>query len=253
MHDTLPLVPCANGLGEAALQSLDLSSFRAIWYGLAHGRLRVANTWVVADRCFVALKRMSSAASTGRHAEVAERVFSGEQPKVVAAELGLSPSTVCTHCKSFLELASERPKTPGLAAFIAKAACAARGAPLPGPRFHGLDSEANLVLSIAIPVEPLERAALSRAEKAITAQLVEGKSTVEIGAARGTSTRTLANQIASIYRKLRVSGRRELVAVLLSDSWLPAGAARARHGHDHTALRELGRADAQVPLVPAEH
>jgi DNA-binding CsgD family transcriptional regulator len=53
---------------------------------------------------------------------------------------------------------------------------------------------------------------LTNAEKAVTALAVVGLSNAEIAGARGVSERTIANQLAAIYRKLGVSSRFELAA-----------------------------------------
>jgi hypothetical protein len=44
--------------------------------------------------------------------------------------------------------------------------------------------------------------------------LLEGKSNGEIAAARCTSVRTVANQVSSLFKKLRVHSRSQLVALL---------------------------------------
>jgi DNA-binding CsgD family transcriptional regulator len=60
---------------------------------------------------------------------------------------------------------------------------------------------------------------LSAGESAVVALAARGRSNAEIARARNISPRTVANQLAASYRKLGVSGRRELRARL----------ARARH------------------------
>ena len=57
-------------------------------------------------------------------------------------------------------------------------------------------------------------AGLTDAETNIVELLFEGFSNAEIAEARGTSTRTVANQLAALYRKLGVTSRSELVARL---------------------------------------
>ena len=49
------------------------------------------------------------------------------------------------------------------------------------------------------------------AERAVTSLLLRGLSNAEIAAERGTSERTVANQIAAIFRKLGVCSRTEFV------------------------------------------
>jgi DNA-binding CsgD family transcriptional regulator len=57
---------------------------------------------------------------------------------------------------------------------------------------------------------------LTAAEREVAALLLDGKSNREVAALRGTSVRTIANQVGAIFRKLRVSGRVELGQALLS-------------------------------------
>ena len=55
---------------------------------------------------------------------------------------------------------------------------------------------------------------LTRAEQAVVRAIFDGASNAEIAGARGTSARTVANQIAAIFAKVGASSRAELVAVL---------------------------------------
>jgi DNA-binding CsgD family transcriptional regulator len=55
---------------------------------------------------------------------------------------------------------------------------------------------------------------LTPAEKAVVTLMLEGTGNTEIARARGTSGRTVANQIASVFRKLGVGSRAELAAML---------------------------------------
>lgn len=56
---------------------------------------------------------------------------------------------------------------------------------------------------------------LTKAEKAVAALVLEGRSNQEIARVRGTSVRTVANQVASIFRKLEVTARAELGQAIL--------------------------------------
>jgi DNA-binding CsgD family transcriptional regulator len=53
---------------------------------------------------------------------------------------------------------------------------------------------------------------LTPAETAVVALAIEGYSNDEIGRVRGCSGRTVANQLAAVYAKMGVSGRRALRA-----------------------------------------
>lgn len=55
---------------------------------------------------------------------------------------------------------------------------------------------------------------LTSAEMSIVRHLIEGATAAEIAAARGTSPRTIANQVASVFQKLGVQSRIELLAAL---------------------------------------
>src|SRR5690606_27142849 len=58
-------------------------------------------------------------------------------------------------------------------------------------------------------------AALSESEQAVARALIAGHTNAEIAKARGTSTKTVANQLYAMYRKLDVGTREELVALLV--------------------------------------
>jgi DNA-binding NarL/FixJ family response regulator len=60
--------------------------------------------------------------------------------------------------------------------------------------------------------------AFSRAEFAVVQRLLEGDSYASIASWRQTSTRTVANQVASVFRRLGVSGRPELAQRLLLET-----------------------------------
>lgn len=57
-------------------------------------------------------------------------------------------------------------------------------------------------------------ASLAPAEREVARLAADGLSNEEIARARGTAARTIANQLASIYRKLGVGSRVELIALL---------------------------------------
>jgi len=90
-------------------------------------------------------------------------------------------------------------------------------APVPAPappaawRVDGLDGVALLECA-ARP--PLPEATLTAAEAAVAALAAEGLGNAEIGRRRGTSPRTVANQLGSSYRKLGGASRTTLQARL---------------------------------------
>jgi DNA-binding NarL/FixJ family response regulator len=75
------------------------------------------------------------------------------------------------------------------------------------------DGVEYLVLSYGVVAPPLP-AVLTPAEQAVVRAILDGESNTAIARARGTSTRTVANQIAAIFDKVGASSRAELIAVL---------------------------------------
>jgi DNA-binding NarL/FixJ family response regulator len=120
----------------------------------------------------------SAARLSPRETEVLERLAQGTSNKVMAADLGISISTV--------------------AAFLARVR-KKLGAPRPA-----------LLLRCTTPT-PASRS-LTRAEEDVLRLLLDGLSYQEIATARGRTVRTVCKQIQAIYRKCGVSCRRELVA-----------------------------------------
>lgn len=67
---------------------------------------------------------------------------------------------------------------------------------------------------LALPNRPtIEDSSLTPAERDVVTAVLAGRSNPQIAAARGTAPRTVANQIAGVFRKLGVSSRRELIAL----------------------------------------
>jgi DNA-binding CsgD family transcriptional regulator len=64
------------------------------------------------------------------------------------------------------------------------------------------------------PASPELPATLTPSERDIVTRLIEGASNREIARARGTSERTVANQLKGVYRKLGVFSRSELGATM---------------------------------------
>jgi DNA-binding CsgD family transcriptional regulator len=69
-----------------------------------------------------------------------------------------------------------------------------------------------LVLSFKPRRSSVEAGRLTVAESEVLLRLLDGCTNDEIATQRGVSMRTVANQVASIFRKLGVSSRSELAA-----------------------------------------
>ncbi|HJL14903.1 MAG TPA: helix-turn-helix transcriptional regulator [Sandaracinaceae bacterium LLY-WYZ-13_1] len=76
-----------------------------------------------------------------------------------------------------------------------------------------IGDEELVVLSYPVELPDLRSdTPLSDAEAEVAGLAIRGRSNREIAEIRGTSVRTVANQMASVLRKLEVSSRRELAA-----------------------------------------
>lgn len=84
-----------------------------------------------------------------------------------------------------------------------------------GARASRLEIGEQTLLVLSYPIDDrsaLEGAPLSPAETEVARLAIDGLSNDDIAARRGTSARTVANQMASILDKLDLSSRRELAA-----------------------------------------
>jgi DNA-binding CsgD family transcriptional regulator len=85
-------------------------------------------------------------------------------------------------------------------------------------RVWELELATGAVAVISAPTQHARlRATLTTAERAIVELIVTGASNRAIARSRGTSERTVANQIAAIFAKLGVVSRGELIALVRSE------------------------------------
>jgi DNA-binding CsgD family transcriptional regulator len=136
--------------------------------------------------------------------------------KIVASEVKLSCSSIAVimqTCFQYMGVSCLPSRIPGLLV----AACYARrqqGAKFrPYPRL--VRDGRFLEQTITVPRPDAALAPwLAPAEHAVINLLIEGQSYAEIAENRQTSIRTVANQVASGFRRLGVSGRAELLCLL---------------------------------------
>ncbi len=194
----------------------------ALWGELVAGTCKIESslydpgTWAVVvthdpEPAFGPLGRLRT-----RDAEILEQALIRGVRKSVAVEAGLSCSSVAVilqSCFHFMGLSCLPSRIPPLLVAAAHARLhhdsggwtGAR--PVPGTKFL------RQKISVARPDTALA-AWLAPAEHAVVGFLVEGKSYAEIARLRETSVRTVANQIASAFRRLGVSGRSDLLCLL---------------------------------------
>jgi len=195
---------CGRSDPDAAMES---------WKGLVGGRWSLVDRFDRDGRRFVVAHKNEPGVTdprglSPREYQIAERIGLGRSTKEIAYELGLSLSAVSMGVKSAnrkLGLASR----VELASFFSPGGIRARllEMDLHGKRWlvgaHPLLSDGDL-------------STLSPAEREVATALVAGSTSAEVAKRRGTSARTVANQIASIFMKLGVNSRVELAARLSS-------------------------------------
>jgi DNA-binding NarL/FixJ family response regulator len=190
-----------------------------LWRELVSGNSRVIDGFFSAERCYLVVASVPAAhavAMDDRRKEILEAVLGGVLQKNIAIEMRLAPSTVALNSRLALRslgVSSKPSRAHPLLMFAAKAVIRAPLALARCAKFSAPDGCELRVIGAPRPDRELS-SALPRAELAVIRALVEGLSYVEIARQRGTSTRTIANQITAVFRRLRVSGRNELVQSL---------------------------------------
>lgn len=182
-------------------------TFSELWPALVAGQWTLLDAFTAGGtRYVVAYENPAGTAAvralTQREQAVLDHVQAGRSGKWIALELGVSEPTVARALRAAL-------RRIGIADLAALAG-------VPGARFEPLDgmtAGGPLAMAFATPMVR-SLASLSHAERDIVAGLLSGKRVAAIARERGTSSRTVAHQIESIYHKMGVSSRRELVAKL---------------------------------------
>jgi len=197
----------------------------ALWDELLAGTCKI-ESWSYAEHTWSMVitrrPKLSATPHSGlrrRDIEILERALLSGVRKHVAVEAGLSCSSIAVimqSCFQFMGLTCLPSRIPGLVVAAAYA------------RTHAASSQAvksqsylstrpfglvNETITVSRPDAELS-AWLAPAEHAVIHLLIEGMSYAEIAQARQTSVRTVANQVASGFRRLDVSGRAELLCLL---------------------------------------
>ena len=242
MNDYWP-TPAVAGpglIGSASARPLDEgASLSALWTELVSGLCKIEHTEFTQQTCTVVVTRAhrlsgsEGARLSIRDTEILERALLEGVRKSVAVDFGLCPSSIAEilrRCFVFMGLSCWPSRIPLLlvmAAHAKHAPDAQRGAKMLLAQNQQFLRQS---ISVARPDNELSEW-LSPAEYAVTRLLIEGKSYQEMAKLRETSKRTVANQLASAFHRLGISGRAELLCLL--------------------AKRKLGAAQAITSVKPA--
>lgn len=205
----------------AVSQTFDLAR---LWLELCRGTWRFRDTFPTENRYIALIEEPSvrfpqplKACKLG----VLKRVLLGEAPKAVAFELRMGLSSVAAAIQDCLLGMGIPGRLSQASVLLTMAACAAHRpecSPTAGRlsrvEFNG---EGYWVVSVARPDLDFP-VPLSDAEAAVVRELVAGRSHAQISRLRATSRRTVANQLATVFRKLGVSGRGAVVHRLIEHS-----------------------------------
>lgn len=213
---------CARAKVRVA-QASEPAALSRVWHELVSGTATVVDEFFTTDRCGLLLIRDPARRReplAGRRLHVLELLLTGSCQKNIAIDLALAPSTVALHAQRALRHlgAASRPSRVHPTLMLIAMAALGGTAPLAAVRASFEDGDNLEVIGMARPDAGME-SVLPRAQLAVTRHLVEGSCYERISAERGTSQRTIANQIATVFRRLKVSGRSELLQRLIS--WQP--------------------------------
>ena len=196
-------------------------ALKELWANLRSGAWVIRDVFRTDER-FLAVVRRSS---TTRERQVSpsklklfERVLLGTPPKVVAIEGQRSLSSVTgamQECLRSMGLSARSSQVPMLLTIAADAWHRPERAAVPG-RLSELqfEGESYVVVSVARP-DLRFPVSLSMAETEVLRRLLAGDTYAQISGARATSPRTVANQLATAFKKLGVSGRRATIERLI--------------------------------------
>jgi DNA-binding NarL/FixJ family response regulator len=197
-------------------ETLTTASCREIWDSLVSGDRKIVGSFTLADRAYLVLSEAPwpRVPPLQRDVAVLESVLLGASCKATAFDLGLSVSTVSVSLKRVLARFSsdtaQQHITLGLV-LLARAAHDRSVSPLSltvGMNHDGVgcDIISARVTDISLVLPP--------AVNAVTQLRLQGRSLAEIAAARGTSVRTVANQLSFAFHRFGASGATDLVSRL---------------------------------------
>lgn len=233
----------------------------ALWQSLLEGQLLVVDSYCAGGRCYARLERRGDGRRLcGSGVEILERVFQGESQKSVAYDLGISVATAAAHSATVLrsmlrkQASSKSPPHHQLVSraplILVMAAMASRGLPLGDALLDDEQSDGSWLISVPIPGVTF-RGRLSASEWQVVRLAIEGATYADIAGARTASPRTVANQLAAAFRKLRLSGRGMLRAQAIREMALDTAASTGAPPPSLVvSLSTAPRASAALPAWP---
>jgi DNA-binding CsgD family transcriptional regulator len=207
------------GTNQEHADPSDSVGYSYIWEDLKTGRSKAVDFFCTDQHHYLVLKAAPLPGRKVPHEDL-ETMLRGTAQKCIGVDRKLSPSTVAAHVSQSLRFMgfSCRPyKVPFLLMLLTRLRTLPR---TPGSfRVHPHQSDGEFLRVVRMNrADRCLLKQLSPGEYAVTRLLIEGKSYEEISMERGASARTIANQLASAFRKLGVSGRLQLLDHLVERS-----------------------------------
>lgn len=186
------------------------------WHDLKQGRACLLDSFTIDNSAYLVVTRECEHGPAPELAvEMLERVLLGTYPKHVALDYGVATSTLVGVLRLALRgmgVTCSPSKVPfGLVALV-RAARAEDGRPLIYEAEIQLDGHQCQILTTRF--SSLDKR-LPPAVGAVLRLLAEGKSHREMASLRGTSERTIANQLATAFARIGDSGRNSAIKFLL--------------------------------------
>lgn len=219
--DASPPESALHGAAEASdARSTVEIGLAMLWRELSLGLCRVEAAFFTHERCFVLTRPTEGRVRPipVRRLQVLTAVLEGRCQKSIAMELRVAPSTVALNARLSLDACGVGDRASRLHPLLMRAAIAAKTRDTRAVgKVSFIEVGGAQLRVVAMPrpdgaLTPL----LPAAQLAVARLLVEGASYEDIAARRRTSPRTVANQVAAAFRRLRVSGRSELLLRLFA-------------------------------------
>lgn len=215
--------PPLYAVGEPLRPSGDLwpGDYAETWRRIASGQYTVLESRTTLQRAHLVLSKAEARrAPRARDIAILEQILLGERPKCMAMDLKRSPSTVNVAVKrAFRDIGLDLlPSRLPLALAILVHHAHRRPAV---EMTRELTADPSRVM-LSARLAQLD-ATLSPAVLDVVLKHAQGCTHAEIAARRSTSPRTVANQLAMAFDRLRVSGRSELIEYLVVTASAPLG------------------------------
>jgi len=229
-HAPSPMLfsPCILALAAQDANDRPLPSLARLWDELLSGRCKIVSAQCEDTHCSLSLvdseplSSTTNAMSRARRALVEDAIL-GQTQKALAIDLGRSSATVSTVLHTNLQAMGLSCQFRCLPLALALLAHAARRQDALLQPSLVCERETSSV-TFARPDWTL-RARLSGGEYEVARFVLEGKTRAEMALQRRVSQRTIANQLQSVFSKLKVSGRFQLLRVALAGPLRAAPAA----------------------------